>query len=77
MFKLISVNGIDFRIIDHYEAVKLLKEANEFLIVAKFSPYGELFRFFKNIQIKFFSLFISEYKKSFVDPSITNILTNM
>ena len=40
LFQLISVNGIDFRIIDHYEAVKLLKESNEFLIVAKFSPFG-------------------------------------
>lgn len=40
ILKLISVNGVDFRIIDHFEAVKLLKESTEFLIVAKFSPYG-------------------------------------
>ena len=29
-----------FRIIDHFDAVKLLKESREFLIVANFSPYG-------------------------------------
>lgn len=41
--QLISVNGVDFRTINHFEAVKLFKESIEFLIVAKYSPYGNLF----------------------------------
>ncbi len=38
--QLVSVNGVDFRTINHFEAVKLLKDSLEFLIVAKYSPYG-------------------------------------
>jgi hypothetical protein len=41
-FQLISVNGVDFRTINHFEAVKLLKESLEYLIVAKYSVHGEL-----------------------------------
>lgn len=44
--QLISVNGVDFRTISHNEAVKLFKEFNEFLIVAKYSPYGNLYSLF-------------------------------
>ena len=40
--QLISVNGVDFRTINNFEAVKLFKECSEFLIVAKYSPYGNL-----------------------------------
>jgi hypothetical protein len=52
--QLISVNGVDFRTINHFEAVKLFKESIEFLIVAKYSPYGN------------FSLFTWEYFNKFV-----------
>jgi C-terminal processing protease CtpA/Prc len=41
--QLISVNGVDFRTINHFEAVKLFKECSEFLIVAKKSSYGSQF----------------------------------
>lgn len=39
--QIVSVNGIDFRIINHFEAVKIFKENAEFLIVVKYSPYGK------------------------------------
>ena len=40
--KLVSVNGVDFRIISHFDAVRMFKENSEFLIVAKYSPYGKI-----------------------------------
>jgi len=40
--QLVSVNGVDFRTINHFEAVRLLKESLEYLIVAKYSIYGIL-----------------------------------
>lgn len=48
--QLVSVNGIDFRTINHFEAVRLLKESLEYLIVAKYSIYGILK---KNIKVCF------------------------
>ena len=51
VFKLVSVNGVDFRIISHFDAVRMFKENSEFLIVAKYSPYGKIsqaLRYFTN-----------------------------
>lgn len=59
--QLISVNGVDFRTISHNEAVRLFKEFNEFLIVAKYSPHGmfqAIFQVF--LQLKNYHL---DYKK--------------
>ncbi len=48
--QIVSVNGIDFRTINHYEAVKIFKECDEFLIVAKYSPYGNLLFYVLGVQ---------------------------